>query len=471
MTEPESMVVANVIVGKFIHEKEKERGISAPSKIFTEEITEEDIAKIRADHIKSFGELPEIPDGFFRHYSDYGKRMTYAYPAFHFAGALTLISLLCGRRVVMRSTAAKIFTNIYGICVGATSITGKSTANDQVSTFFSLIRQEGILDELPKKMSPQGLLQRLSKIPCRYWAYDECSEFFADTQSHWGEALESNLCGLYDGRASGYGLSYKKNDPNEWNVKDAFVSCLWNTTDAAVEEKLQMRSVSSGFVPRFLWFWCHGKNETRKNRDVTQDDIDAELGLQREIWELRNILMKRPMNEPSIIFKTSPILEDWQYNDTKNHLNKEDEIHRICTSRLFPQAYKIAMLFSIMDQECINYLKDQKPEMPINLSIPEKYAVLSMNICEDYFRPRLEYVINIAKYNDSKNYQDQIRKSIEKRGTCATRSQIIQDTRIPKSNLIEALETMVEGDVIEEFRMKNVVGRPGLAYKLIGGRR
>lgn len=433
-------------------------------------ITKDQMQEIRENHSKTFGELPDLPEGFFHDYMEYGKRMTYAYPAFHFAGALTLVSLVCGRRVVMQSTASEIYLNTYILCVGPTSISGKSTANDKVGKFFSLIRQEGAIDELPKKLSPQGLLQRLSKIPCRYWPYDECSEFFSDSQAHWGEALESNLCSIYDGRASGYGLSIKKKEESEWNVKDVFVSCLWNTTDSGIEERLQYRSVSSGLVPRFMWFWMQGDNLPRENRSVTTEDILAEADLQRQLWALRDILMPRPLNTPSIRFKVNPIIEKWMLDDVMEHRQKEDEMHRVCTARLFPQAYKMAMMFSLMDTELQSFIKNAKPEEPLTLTIPDKYADLAKQIAENYLRPRLEHVINLAKYNDSKNYQDMIRKSIEKHGTVATKSHIIRDTRIPKRNLEEALQTMLEGDILEDYEIDDDTrkGRPVVAYRLIG---
>lgn len=441
---------------------------SEPPKHITE-IDETEIQAIRDEHIKLFKELPELPEGFFHDYMEYGKRMSYAYPAYHLAGALTLVSLICGRRIAVKSTAATIYGNIFAMCIGPTSISGKSTANDFVSDFFTLVRQEGTIDELPKKMSPQGLLQRLDKIPCRLWSYDECSEFFTDSQAHWGEALESNLCSIYDGRTLGYGLAVKKKEQSEWLIKNAYVTCLWNTTSSGIEQQIQMRSVSSGLVPRFMWFWMHGSNDIRKNRNFSADDIQNKLKLQREMGDLQKVLTERPINETSITFGISDVLEDWFIEDLQSHLSKEDELHRVCTARLVPQAYKIAMLFAMMDKELQAYIGSKKPTEPINLTIPEKYAKVAKHIAEHYLRPRLEYVINLARYNDGKNFQDIIRKSISNHDGVATKSQIIRDTRLPKRQLEEALDTMVEGEVIEEIIIKtDKKTRMNLqAYKLI----
>lgn len=432
-----------------------------------QEITEDDLQKIKDDHTKIFGELPELPEGFFRDYMEYGKRMSYAYPAYHLAGALTLVSLICGRRIAIKSTASTIYGNIFAMCIGPTSISGKSTANDFVNDFFTLVRQEGTIDELPKKLSPQGLLQRLNKIPCRLWAYDECSEFFTDSQSHWGEALESNLCSLYDSRSVGYGLSIKKKEDSEWMIKNAYVTCLWNTTSSGIEQHIQERSVSSGLVPRFMWFWMHGTNGVRKNRDFNKDDIQEKLKLQREMGDLQKILKDRPINDTSITFGISEILEDWLIEDLQTHMSSDDELHRVCSARLVPQAYKIAMLFAVMDTELQEYIASKKPSEPIHIKIPDKYALIAKDIAENYLRPRLEHVINLAKYNDGKNFQDMIRKSISNHKGAATKSQIIRDTRIQSRQLEEALQTMEEGEIIEQIIVESKVGRKAFAYKLI----
>jgi hypothetical protein len=347
----------------------------------SEEITEKEIKKIQNENSEEFKELPELPDGFFKDYVAYGIRMSYAYPALHFGNALAIISLIAGRTVAMVSTGAKIFTNVYISCIGQTSTSGKSTACDiMFFDFFPLVRQDGIIEDLTKKVTPQGLLQRLSKVPVRLWYYDECSEFFSDIQNKWAESLSSILCSVYDGRPVSYGLSEGKNKTSEYRADGVFLTCVWNTTDSEMEARARWDHVTNGFLPRFMWFWLHGSNKPRKNREVLPEDIVEKERLLQKMQGLRNIILKCP-GECMIKFNPHDMMEEWRLNDNLAHLEKKDELHRIATARLVPQGYKIAMLLSLMDEDLIPTLNSVT--YPIALKIPDKYAALSIRICEE----------------------------------------------------------------------------------------
>lgn len=116
---------------------------------------------------------------------------------------------------------------------------------------------------------------------------------------------------------------------------------------------------------------------------------------------------------------------------------------------------------------------EQEPPAPdpapvLELAIPDEYAQLALEICEVYTRPRLMHIIGIAINNDNLNIMNMIEKSIKKHDGVAKREQIIQDTRIPQKKLNEAIDTMIEGNMIEElFLKKQTAGRPALVYRLV----
>jgi hypothetical protein len=437
-----------------------------------EQITAEQIEAYREEHIRSFSELPELPEGFFRDYMAYGTRMSYAYPAFHFGVSLAITSLLFGRRVVMQSTAGMIYPNAYVAIIGLTSISGKSTACDLgYDHFFPIVRKEQAVEDLTAKNTPQGFIERLVAVPTRLWYYDECSEFFNDVTNKWAEALVSNLCKAYDGRSLSYGLSKGRGKVDEYRTPNVFLTCLWNTTCDEMENKAQYSLVSNGFLPRFMWFWCHAKNEPRENRETTAEDRAIRETLQKKLQRVKNI-MDDPkiahMQENRIIFKPHPKIEKWKLDNDRKHIQKEFEMHRIATARLMPQCYKIAMLLSMMDDDVLLVIENNVT-FPLSLKIPDKYANLAIDICEHYLRPRLEYLMDLSKNNDTKNLQIQVIRCLKKYNGIAKKSLVQHETHINKRNFDETIVSLEESETIQILDGEISGGRRGIILKLLKG--
>lgn len=431
-----------------------------------ETITEAQIQEYRDEHINSFSELPKLPEGFFEDYMDFGIRMSYAYSAFHLGNALALASLVAGRKVSMKSTGATIFPNVFVCCVGPTSTSGKSTACDLMfDQFFGLIRKEQAIEELTKKMSPAGLLERLSAIPTRLWYYDECSEFFSDIANRWAESLESILCSVYDGRAVSYGLSKGKGKIDEYRASNVFLTCVWNTTDSEMERRAQWSHVTNGFLPRFMWFWCHAKNTPRANREITKEDLAAREALYKQIQRVR-VALDRPKGESMIVFKPHTDIEKWKLNDDLKHLDKDQEMHRIATARLMPQAYKIATLFSLFDADILTII-ESTVAFPKFVDIPDKHAELAIDICEHYLRPRLEYLMDLSKNNDTKNLQIQVIRCLKNHNGIAKKSLVQRETHINKRNFEETIQSLEDAEAIEVFGGDATGGRKGEVLKLL----
>ena len=435
-------------------------------------ITEAEIQAHRDEHIKSFKELPELP-GFYKDYMHHGTKMSYAYPAFHFGTSLALISMVVERRVTMRSTAATIYPNVFVACIGATTISGKSTANDYGvdKFFFPLIRRDGKVVELSKKTTPQALIENLSIVPTRLWHYDECSEFFSDIKNQWAESLETNLCSAYDGRRLSYSLAKAKGKTDLYVADNVFLSCLWNTTNSEMERKADWSHVGNGFLPRWMFFWCHCENTVRESREETSEDVMEREALYDKIRKLQ--LVMKTVSERAvgvdtpIMFRPHPQIERWKLTDAKSHLKKEDELHRICSGRLVPQCYKIAMLLSMMDGSIQSHIDDAFSFFPVVLDIPDQYAELAIQICDDYLRPQLEYLLELCKFNDTKNYQIQVIRCLENHSGIAKRSLIQRETHLNKRVFDETLLSLEESEAIEIYASDITGGRKGHVVKLL----
>ena len=410
-------------------------------------ISDEEMAEVRAKFRNLMPTFPELPEGFFHDYVEYGKRMSYAVPEFHFGSIITILSTALGRKVVMRSTAHTLYCNINCMIIGQTTISGKSTACDMaVDGFFGIIEQEGVCTKLTKKNSPQSVIQRLAKVPNRLWHYDECAEFFEDVGNKWAAALESIMCSIYDGREVSYGLAEGKAKTDEFKVKDPFLSCLWNTTDGEIERHADWNSFSNGFFPRFMWFWTFNENIPRKNRPITLEDVRIKTDLEKRIQVLRKILGKTHGNN-MIVFTPSDIIENWKINNDLAHLAKEHETYRIATGRLTGHAYKMAMLFTLMDPEFQADITNTVV-FPHTFTIPEKHAQTALKIVDEYLRPRILHVAELCESNKTKSGQDAIIKILKKHEGVATKAILLRNTRIRSKVMDELLMTLEESGTV-----------------------
>lgn len=410
----------------------------------------------------NFSELPTLPDGFYSNYYKHGESVMYAYPAYHFGNALALVSLAVGRRMVVRSSNSEFYPNIYVMCIGQTSTSGKSTACNLMSKkFYPLLHQQGITEKLSKKLTPQAFIQQLCEVPQRLWHYDECGEFFSDIRNRWAESLVGNMCAAYDGDSLSYALSKSKGKESEFLVERPFLTCVWNTTDSVIREQVQASEATNGFLPRWMWFWCYKEVVARPNHDQTPEEYKAEEAIKDDIRGLQDFFKKlgtetaasklvptNPTLDGIIRFKVQADIENWKMSSDQTEEAKGNEEYKIVSARLFPQAYKIAMLLTIMDKEFQSEVLKAE-SYPYVCDLPVKYAKLAIEICEKYLRPRSLAVLDYSKECDNKNIQIRIKKVLIRLGCHTNKGKLQREVHINTKPLMEALESMQDSGEIK----------------------
>jgi hypothetical protein len=169
-----------------------------------------------------------------------------------------------------------------------------------------------------------------------------------------------------------------------------------------------------------------------------------------------------------IIFVPSDVIENWKMKDLETHgkMTVEDEAHRQVTSRLVPQCYKIAMNLAMVDERILSVIEaTPSKQYPKRLIMPGDIAELAIKICEQFLRPRLNYVVELSKCNDQKNLQIQVIKVLTKHNGIASRSKIQRDTKMNKRNFDETILSMEESGQIEVLEEKSDGGRPVMIIK------
>lgn len=432
----------------------------------TEYLTDKQIQKILDDNKLPL--FPEINAGLITEYMNFAGKMTYSIREFHFAAMLSMLSMAFGRRVVVRVGMSKIYCNVFALVVGHTTISGKSVAcNMAVDNFSNVVMYE---EEMAKTnsvklirgtISEAAVIQQLNDTYNYLWHFDDCGGFFNDALS-WNAHILGTLCSLYDCTEIERTLSKRGKDKEQhrWYCPTPFVSLLWNTTISTLEEVCGDRLFNSGFFPRIMWFI--GENgRVRENIDFTAEDDAVLMKLQSQVREIREKFYGVPYE--GIVFGVNVLIEKWKMKNDLKYTNKEDEMYRAAAGRAFIHIYKIATILSLLDREiqsqvlnCVSY--------PITLKIPDKYAQLAIKIVEEYLLPRSIHVSKMSISNDMSNHHVKILKALDYHGGVATRSQLINHTKLNTSELGKALDSMLIGESIETYKCKSKGAKKDTEY-------
>lgn len=395
--------------------------------------------------------FPELNDGLFKDYMDFGKAVSYSLEEYHFATLLAIVSMALRRRVLIQIGMTRIYTNAFIMITGNTTISGKSTACDMaINNLAPAVVFEDQFKfqstNLPTgTMSEAALVQGLADVYHSLWYHDECASFFDDIS--WNKGILSRMCQVYDGGKIERTLSKRAKNKEDFHVVSPwpFMSTLFNTTNADLERIANTHLFSSGFFPRIMWFYGQG-GHPRKNTKVSVDKYNNLKDIFLKVKTLKEEMDK--LKNDDIIFEICDMIEEWKIQQTMDRLGgKEDEAHRTAIARGFIHAYKIAAVLTMVDPAFRESLKGKK--YPIKLDIPENHAAGALHIVQQYLMPRMVYVHDLCINGDERNHQNIVIKALNHFGGSTTRSKLIIKTRLSSRDLTISLNTLYEsGEIV-----------------------
>jgi hypothetical protein len=409
------------------------------------------------EEAKKRGRLPVFPDiqpGLLRDYIEFGKQVTYSLPEFHFAAALSVISMAIGRKVAIQVGMSRVYPNIFAMVIGHTTISGKSVACDMaVDTLSKVVLHEEELATYNSVRLQRGetssptLVQDLADVYNRLWYWDDCSPFL-ENATGWNANVLGTLCTIYDNRPVERSLSRTKDGHERiWKCQEPFMSLLFNTTNMDLEQLSTNRMFSSGFYPRMMWFIGEG-GSPRKNHQMTSEESTLLQSVVSRVKHIKETL--HPLKNDSIVFTVSEPIEEWRLSRTMNRLDKEDEAYRASLSRGFIHAYKLAVIFTITDPEFYNrVLLNDTTKYPISIEIPNRHAMEAIRIVENYLLPRTLYVYDLCNKADDKNHQVIILKALDHFGGVAERTKLLRRTHLASKDVTAAIRTLVESGEVK----------------------
>ena len=433
----------------------KTKATVKPAPIDSAEI-EQAIAAARSRNL--LPAFPEIDPGLFKDYVDLGKRVSYSLHEFHFAALLSIVSMALGRKVRIQVGMTDVYTNVFAMVVGHTTISGKSVAcNMAINTIGkAIVHDEPIAKCYSTNImrgthSESGLVQAFNDTYHSLWYWDDCAGFFAEIGG-WNAHILGTLCALYDGSPVELTLSRaakKSTTPNKYSCSTPFLTMLFNTTTADIEEAASTKLFASGFFPRIMWFYGQG-GQPRRNTITSDEDKQVFTQVYNDVKYLRDVVGTLPND--SIVFNVCDLIEDWKINVVANRLEKEDENYRTAVARGFIHMYKIAAILAMCDpvfQDTI--FSNDLSVYPIIVNIPDNHAKAAIAIVEQYLVPRMMFVQEMCNHSDAKNHQVHVGKCLTSMGGTAERSKLLRRTHLSSKDLNLALGTMIESGEVKVY--------------------
>lgn len=425
------------------------------------------------------GKMPELnlpDDNFIKQYIKYGDARSAAYPEYHLTSALALLSVIGDRRCYFDFTQERIYTNIWALNLGTSTISRKSTALRTFERLYDDVLGD-IAQKLPKTFSTEALYEILSEKTGengeiiqnshRLWYLDECGNAFKKMGYRGYNAdMPDVLSNLYDNPPSYVReLRTKHKEQSVFTINNPYLTLLMATTPDnmyGVDEQI----IKSGLIYRFLIVHPKYFKQFRTFTPVTPQIIKMEIDLKNRLNEIKNKIGNREI-EFLLDEGGMDYFGAWHEKiENEIHQNK-NEIDSVTRGRMVVYAYKIAILSYIADKSFL--FSEITGDGKITLHVPIGFIKFGCKIIEEYFLPSSVEFIRELYESKSKNYQIQIKRLIKANGGEIPHRELRRGIRMGDKIFIQTINSMIEETEEIVATDNETKGNKGIIYRWIGG--
>ena len=385
-------------------------------------------------------------ENFIVRYMAYWQTRTDAYAEYHHAAALSLLSILADRRLVYKLASADIYTNIWAMCLGKSSISRKSTAINKTKLILNSGDWLKPFHEYPGMFSSEGLIEEMHYESRGRIVMDECSQLLLsiNTKKYLTDVRDV-LCKIYDGVGTRRKLKTAKGKVSEFNVENPYVSFLFATTHENFMGASTGADITSGWLIRFLYYYPEYPKDTMGIRDATGDE-DIKLGdLNTEFWKLAAAIKQYEEIRLTLTQFGFEYFNEWMAESEKALL--DSGIHGSVFQRYAMYSLKLAALYYIADPGIVESFPTT--DTNIRVIVPDQYIIEAIREINEYFLPCSNSVIGDVNDATSDNIQNKIIMAIRgEPDRKITKSKILRMMRKPAREINDALTTLEEAESV-----------------------
>ncbi|MFA5103430.1 MAG: DUF3987 domain-containing protein, partial [Candidatus Thermoplasmatota archaeon] len=376
-------------------------------------------------------------DNFFSRYIKWAEQKTDAYFDYHFAAALTALSIAAQRNAVMHLSMDDVYPNIWAFILGESTISRKSTS---IRNLNRILKHDAIeCHEIPKTITPEGLIEYLSESPKAFYINPEAAGFLKNLKKRYMAEISDYLCQLYDNDGISRRLAKNKNKESHYAVKEPYISTLFATTFENLVKTGESDHFTSGLFYRFLWFYPTYSRPTKPIAHASADMINLETELRDDIYRLYTFFSAHS-DKPIVFQLTDEAIEEYNAwcQRLEQRFAREHCNHKLAGfSRLQIYALKLAMLITIGR-------KDADVEMDSGtITIHNHHLHEAMRLVEEYFLPMLDTVYENLDDALSTSDQKRILHAVRQRGGIIDRTNLLRKVRMRAKDFDDAIHTLV----------------------------
>lgn len=412
------------------------------------------------------GEMPKLTmnlpaDHWVRRYVEHWSSMNDAYPDYHYATALAMLSAGANSVLGVRIRNFGVLkTNLWFMMLGQSSFSRKSTAMKPAKRFVGGCE---CLMELPGTFSPESLIEVLDETEKVYHFKDEAAQILGGmNQKAYMADLRDMFCQLYDGSPFTRVLRTKSGVKTRFKVEEPYLTLQWATTPENFMRSTTMLDATSGFLYRFLPIYPRYPKETM-GLELGNVELDwREMNLQNEYTELvayinqHGSISMMPTPEAMERYNRWMLTREREYSECGQRCH----VHASVLARYIPVVIKLAALLAV---GCPGFRASVKPnghDGAYAAPIPDWCMDEAVRVVDEYFLPTQVGLLMDLEAQKEENVQTKILGALRDNGGVCTVSELLRRLRLKAKDLREHLEALEGAEEITTVTENTTGGRP-----------
>jgi len=377
-------------------------------------------------------ELPD--DHFISEYVRWLSSLSDGYVDYQILCGFWLLSALTKGRVFLRLKQELIKPNIWGICVGTSTTSRKSTIVNKTRKVYEVATDTILYND---DYSIEGYLETLSQEPVSNHVRDEAAGLFAKFHKRYNEGIFEAECAIYDCQNYKKTLaSGKDKKPKTFEINNPFVTKLYATTPDNLARYLTIDDFLSGYGYRLLYALPNYKHERMPLEVETREDVNAWANIMLKVKRIHLTFESVNMDmsfavEPEAMQLYNEILENLEI---KADATKNDMLNSVI-GRAQVHILKLAMLIEL-------------GKNTMSRTITTQSIIVASNMVIDYFIPSIMEVLERLSEDIRANKIERLRSIIRRLGGTATHTKLLRDSHLISKEFFECINTMIESNEI-----------------------
>lgn len=392
---------------------------------------------------------PANDDTFIDDYMDWASQATDAISEFHELSAFVTLSAVVSSSIRLEASWGKVAPNLWGLILGDSTVTRKTTSMKMAMDLLSTIEPELIL---ATDGSVEGLLSGLERRPNKVSVFfrDEVSGLFDSiNKKDYLSGMPETLAHLYDVPPVYSRLLRKEIIRIE---SPAFIFFGGGITER-VYQNINESWIESGFMPRFLIVSGEfDESSMRPTGPPTSTGLAKRAKLTEKMADLyehyasevpMKIGKEKGMFVPRIMADMTP--EAWERYQTLERKLTMEGYNSMVRNVALPTFERLAR--SIMKMSMILAATRQEPDKDNHILVNESDVINAAWYGQKWGRHSVELVLNAGKAVREKYIDKVYQKIVNNPGVL--RSTILQHMHLTKREADEILGTLEERDQIK----------------------